>query len=260
VKDLLCKAFCNELAVRAVPAGLAVRTPFTMSSGEPLGFYILGPDPTGRYRLEDDGSTMPLIEAAGVDLNTQTRQDAVAELFEEYKAQYDQETGELSTPPMPHDDVPARALQFAALLLRLQDLLLLKPERAASTFREDAIRNIKTLIGDRAAIEENRSPAGGIEFPADLLIHAQGRTPVAVYLAMSEQRVLEAVVAQMAVTYEAKSDCAIIALVERDTSISGRMRQRAVNRLAAMPIYQGDEIAAVARIGREALGRPFTLH
>jgi hypothetical protein len=252
VKDLLCDAFCDELVVRAVPAGLAVRTPFTLSSGEPLGFYVIGPDATGRYRIEDDGTTMPL--------ETQTRQDAVGALFDEYGATHDQENGELSTRPIPYDQVPHRALQFAALLLRLQDLLLLRPERVASTFREDAIKEIKSAIGDRGVIYEDRSPARGIEFPADLFIETSNRPPVAVYLAMSEQRVLEAVVAQMAVTYEARIDCSIIALLEKDSSISRRMRQRAVNRLAAMPIYEGDEVAAIHRIEREALGRRALLH
>jgi hypothetical protein len=75
-----------------------------------------------------------------------------------------------------------------------------------------------------------------------------------VFLAQSEQRVLEAVVAQMAVTYEAKADCAIIALLEKDSSITAKMRKQASNRLTAMPIFEGDEQAAVQRIVREVLG------
>jgi hypothetical protein len=75
-----------------------------------------------------------------------------------------------------------------------------------------------------------------VEFPIDLVIEAPSRRPVAVYLAMSEQRVLEAAVAQMAVTYESKADCSVIALLEKDSSVTRRMRQRASNRLTAMPI------------------------
>jgi hypothetical protein len=110
MKELLCQAFCEDLTVRPVEAGLAVSTPFTLSSGELLGFYVVGPDASGRYRIEDDGTTMPLIEAAGVDLDTQTRQDAVSGLFEEYGANYDEDSGELSTPPIAHEQVPQRAL------------------------------------------------------------------------------------------------------------------------------------------------------
>jgi hypothetical protein len=201
-----------------------------------------------------------MIEAMGIDLDTATRNDAVAQLYAEYGANYNQETGELSTLPMSAEAVPERALQFVSLLLRLQDLILLTPERAASTFKEDAVKAIKRSLEGRATIHENQSPALGIEFPADLFIQAPSRSPVAVFLAMSEQRVLEAVVAQMAVTYEAKADCSIIALLEKDSSVTRGMRQRAANRLTAMPIFEGDEDAAVKRIAIEVLGRQATIH
>jgi Domain of unknown function DUF1828 len=260
VRQTLCKAFCDELIVREVPAGLAVSTAFTLSNGEPLGFYVVGPDPSGRFRLEDDGTTVPMIEAMGIDLETQTRSDALAALYVEYGAVYNPDSGELSTPPMLEDAIPSRALQFLGLMLRLQDLVLLTPERIASTFREDATKAISISLGDKARIYEDQSPASGIEYAADLLIEAPNRTPVAVFLAQSEQRVLEAVVAQMAVTYEARADCSIIALLEKDSSVTAKMRKQASNRLTAMPIFDGDEQAAVQRIVREVLGYRSTLH
>jgi hypothetical protein len=173
----------------------------------------------------------------------------------QYGAEYDAERGELTTPLMHSDQIPAAALKFVALLLRLQDLVLLTPERAASTFREDATRAIHQRLDKRAVIKENEPIAEGIEFPADLLIQAPDRDPVAVFLAMSEQRVLEAVVAQMAATYETHSHCSVIALLEKDSSVTRKMRIRASNRLTAMPIYEGDERAAIQRIEREVLGQ-----
>jgi hypothetical protein len=260
VKDELCKAFCDQLQIRELPAGLAVSTALNLTDSEPLGFYITGPDALGRFRIEDDGTTVPLIEAAGADLETQTRQEAVDALLREYGAVYNADRGELTTPPLSSEQVPQAALKFVALLLRLQDLILLTPERAASTFREDAIKAIKASLGRRATIRENESIAPGIEFPADLIIQAIGRDPVAVFLAMSEQRVLEAVVAQMAATYEAHSPCSVLALLDKDTSVSRKMRVRASNRLAAMPIFEGDEKAAIQRIELEVLGRQRTVH
>jgi hypothetical protein len=260
MKQELCKAFCDQLIVRQVPAGLAVSTAFTFAQTEPVGFYIVGPDPLGRYRIEDDGTTIALIEAEGIDLETQTRAEAVAELLTEYDASYNADSGELVTVPVPENQIPGAALKFVALLLRLQDLILLTPERAASTFKEDAIRAIRTSIGSRAEIKENEPIAEGIEFPADLIIHAPNREPVAVFLAMSEQRVLEAVVAQMAVTYEAHASCSVIALLEKDGSVGRKMRTRASNRLAAMPIFEGDQKAAIHRIEREVLGSRAAMH
>jgi hypothetical protein len=260
LKHELCKAFCDQLQFREVPAGLAVSTAFSFSDSEPIGFYVVGPDALGRYRIEDDGNTIPMIEAEGIDLETSTREEALRSLLTEYGVHYDAEKGELLTLPLNADQVPAAAFKFVALLLRLQDLVLLTPERAASTFREDASKAIRNALGTRASIKENESIAPGIEFPADLIIQSGSREPVAVFLAMSEQRVLEAVVAQMAVTYEAHSPCSVIALLEKDSSVTRKMRTRASNRLTAMPIFEGDQRAAIQRIEREVLGRAATLN
>jgi hypothetical protein len=64
----------------------------------------------------------------------------------------------------------------------------------------------------------------------------------------------------MAVTYEATADCSVIALLEKDSSVSRRTRLRASNRLTAMPIYEGDEREAVQRVVREVLGHRTTIH
>ena len=139
-------------------------------------------------------------------------------------------------------------------------MILLTPERAASTFREDAAQAIRAAVGDQAKIRENESISPNIEFPADLVIEAENKAPVAVYLAMSEQRVLEAVIAQMAALYEAKVPCSVIALLEKDTSVSRKMLRYAANRLAALPIFQGDQKAAIQRIEREVRGQYPTYH
>lgn len=258
-KEALCKAFCDEVELREVPAGLAVSTGFDWM-GEPLGFYIVGPDPSGRYRIEDDGTTMPLIEAAVADLDTPTRAEALEAMLTEYGARYDEDSGELTTLPLRDNQIPQAAMSFVGLLLRLQDLILLTPERAASTFREDAASAIRAAIGDRANIRENESISPSMEFPADLIIEAAGHAPVAIYLVMREQRVLEAVVAQMAALYEAQIPCSVIALLEKDTSISRKMLRYAANRLAALPIFEGDQRAAINRIEREVLGQSPTVH
>ena len=108
MKEVLYQAFCDQIAVRKVPAGLAVSTAFTLSGGEPLGFYIVGPDPSGRFRLQDDGTTVPMIEAAGVDLDTQTRNGAISTLYTEYGDIYNQDAGDHSrgTPSGPRDRIP----------------------------------------------------------------------------------------------------------------------------------------------------------
>lgn len=257
--DMLCKVFCDELLVRKVPAGLAVSTGYDWL-GEPLGFYVVGPNHAGLYRIEDDGKTMPMIEASVSNLDTPTRADALESMLSECGAYYEEDKGELATTFLREEQVPRAAMSFIGLLLRLQDLVLLTPERAASTFREDASKSIREAIGDRASISENESISPNAEFPADMIIRATGQTPVAIYLAMSEQRVLEAVVAQLSTLYESQIACSVIALLEKPTSISGKMLRHAANRLTALPIYEGDNRAAVQRIQREVLGQTETLH
>lgn len=245
--------------VREVGAGLAVSTGYDWM-GEPLGFYIVGPDNAGLYRVEDDGTIMPMIEASVSTLDSPTRAGALNDMLTEYGARYDDERAELTTGPLREDQVPREAMRFVGLLLRLQDLILLTPERAASTFREDATRAIYDAMEGRASIRENESISSSIEFPADLIIEAAGNAPVAVYLAMSDQRVLEAVVAQMSALYEAKMTCSVIALLEKPSSIGTKMLRYAANRLTALPIFEGDNQSAIQRIEREVLGQSDTVH
>ena len=260
MKEELCKAFCNELLVREVPAGLAVSTGFDGMNGDPIGFYVLGPDANGRYRLEDDGTTMPLIEAQGADLDSQTRAEAFQALLDEYGATYDEDRAELRTPSLALEDVSHAAMRFVALLLRLQDMVLMTYEKVASTFKEDAVRAIRAAFDEKVEIRENEAIGPNIEIPADLILKAEGRDQVAVFLAPSEQRVLEAVVAQMAAIYEAHIPCSVIALLERDTSVTRKTRAHAANRLTAMTYFENDQNAAMLRIRREVLGPQSTLH
>ena len=257
--DMLCKAFCDELLVREVPAGLAVSTGYDWM-GEPLGFYIVGPDDAGLYRIEDDGTIMPMIEACVSNLDSPTRATALEQMLTEFGARYEEDKKELSTVPLREDQVPRAAMSFVGLLLRLQDLVLLTPERAESTFREDAARAIRDAIGEQANIRENESISTRIDFPADMIVEAVGHPPVAIYLVMSDQRVLEAVVAQMSALYEAHVACSVIALLEKPTSISNKMLRYAANRLTALPIFEGDSETAVQRIEREVLGQTRTVH
>jgi hypothetical protein len=131
VKAALYKAFCDELDVRPVGAGLVVSTSFEGPNGERLGIYIIRDwdDPT-LFRLEDDGATVPLLEAGGIDFGTDTRQVALIELLMEYRVSYDAGLTTLVSAPVAEEQVPAAALRFASMLLRLRDFALLS--RSAS--------------------------------------------------------------------------------------------------------------------------------
>jgi hypothetical protein len=262
MKEQLCRAFCNEISVREVPIGLAVSTAFRRSDGDAVGFYVVrNANEPGLAHLEDDGQTIPYLEAAGVDFETSTRQKAFQTILNEYGAQFDRDEAVIRTADMPQNELARSAISFAALLLRLADFLLLTQEHIESAFREDAAKKIRKTVGIRAEIVEDEivSPSLGETTP-DLVLRAEGRNPVAVFLATSAQRVNDAIFLQMAALYESREPLAVIALLETESSISSKLHQRAANRLSAVPVYRNDEEQAVQRILREAVGIQGMIH
>ncbi|MBH5387362.1 DUF1828 domain-containing protein [Bradyrhizobium diversitatis] len=261
-KEEICRAFCNEISVKEVPAGLAVSTAFRRSDGDAVSFYIVK-DSTlpGLVRIEDDGETIPYLEACGVDFTTQTRMKAFHALLKEHGADFDESESIVHTPAMRQEDVPGAALRFVALMLRLADFLLLREEHVESTFKEDAASRIKAALGDRARISENVLVSPQLtEIAPDLIIRTDKRDPVAVFFAQSAPRVYEAIILQMAAIYEARQALSVIALLETENSISRDMQKRASNRLSAITFWRGDEVASIQRIEREAVGAQGLLH
>lgn len=262
MKEEICRAFCNEISVKEVPAGLAVSTAFRRRDGDAVAFYVIrNAAAPGLAHLEDDGETIPYLEACGVDFETQTRRQAFDELLEEYRAEFNEDESVIRTPQMQDDELPRAALRFVALLLRLSDFLLLTQEHVESTFREDAARHVKAVIGERAAITEGTPVSQDLrEVTPDMVLRATDRPTVAVFFAQSAQRVNDAIFLQMAALHEAKQPIAVIALLEKDSSINRDLRQRAANRLASVPVYDGDEKVAIQRIEREVVGIERTIH
>lgn len=262
MKDELCRAFCGEISVREVPAGLAISTPFRRSDGDAVSFYVVRDRALpSMARLEDDGEMVPYLEACGVDFTTQTRARAFEDLLMEYGAEYDETEAVVHTPFLREAELPRAALRFVALLLRLSDFLLLTQEHVESTFKEDAAERIKVALSERAEIRENEVVSERLsDITPDMVIRVLNNRPVALFFAQNTQRVYEAIFLQMAALYETKEPLSVIALLETEGSISREVRQRAQNRLATVPVYRGDELAAIQRIEREVTGSEPTYH
>ena len=124
-KEAICEAFCGQVEVHRVPAGLAIKTPFETSDGDYIGFYVVKSG-EGLYRLEDSGVAVPLLEAAGISLKDGVRGDAFQRLLAEYEAECDMDTFELHSRSMAESQIPEASLRFVALLLRIQDFILLR--------------------------------------------------------------------------------------------------------------------------------------
>ena len=189
MKKELCEAFCQALNVVEVPAGVAVGTTFLKEDGDRIGFYVIGPDKAGKFFIQDDGATVPYLEAAGADLSVQARAEAFHALLREYGAIYDEERCEIAAEVDAREAVAAAALKFVALLLRLQDLLLLTRERAESTWVQEATRDLEAAVSGQATIEFDAPATPELAaYPADLVVRAPNHDPVAVFLAPRTQR------------------------------------------------------------------------
>jgi hypothetical protein len=262
VKEALCQAFCGELTLTDVPAGYAVSTAFRRDDGDSVGFYIVRDASRGGvFRIEDDGTTIPFLEEAGVEFSTEARSAAFATLLESHQVEFDEDEMLLHTKPLREQDIPVAAMRFVAFMLRVNDFLLLTRDKVASTFKEDAARMLRARVGDRAEIQEgvpvSTSLADNIP---DVVVRAANRRPVAVFFGSSAQRVYDAILLQMQALYEAEEDVAVIALLENDSVVNRDLRRRAANRLTALPSFRGDEVEAIHRIEREALGAVRTVH
>lgn len=260
MKQEICKAFCNSITVRDVPAGLALSTTVASINGDPIGLYVVGPLDDGRYRLEDSGLIMPSLFAMGADIENETRRQAFDEMLAEYNASFDEDTMEIVSDPLVMSDVPAAAIRFVSLLLRVSDLALMAHDKAASTFKNDARSRLIARIAQSADIQEGGALSDDLaEWEPDLVIRAPDREPVALFLVQTDHRAMEAMLLKADVD-RANSPGSVVALLERENSISKKTRIRAHNRLDAVPIFDGDEASAINRIATEALGRRGVLH
>lgn len=255
MKKLICTEFCNSLSVNPMSNGYGISTAYTNPDGDPVGFYAIGPDTDGNYRLIDGGAIVPMLEAMGATLDTQTRRGLFDGLLAEYGAAYDEAAMEIVRSSVPEHDLPAATLEFLALMLRVQDLAYLTVERVESSFRDDVVQALRAEIGDRATIRESEPVSDLLsEETPDLVIEAKGRAPVAVFIVTNATKLYQAIQLQMFAHYEARVPLKVTAMLENDTSVTQALRQKADNRLDAVPRYQRAERDAVARIVREAVG------
>lgn len=261
MKEALCQAFCGDLKLTDVPVGYAVTTTFRRDDGDSVAFYIVrDKSRPGIYRIEDDGATVAFLEGAGVDFSTETRSEAFQTLLEAHQVEFDEDEMLLHTDAMPEADLPRAAMRFLSLMLRINDFLLLTRDKVASTFKEDAAARIIERLEGKAIVEQDKpvSPSLSDTVP-DMVIRRANRAPVAVFFGSSAQRVNDAIFLQMQALYELHEQVQVIALLERENVINHDLRRRAANRLAAVPIYRGDETTAINRIEREVIGQG-TLH
>lgn len=237
--------------VRDVPAGLAVSTGFMDRDGDPIDFYIAHhPFDVNKFRLEDSGLLIPMLEAQGVNLESGSRAKAFQSLLDEYSVSVDEGTLELYSEYLTEDELPNAAMKFLALMIRVRDFELLSPELVENTFRDDAKKAISEYFSDIAEVTFKAQLAAD-DFVADALIvpKVSSAKTIVVYFATSEAKVDEAVMFWQDQKIKNKNVYEIALLLEHEkpSGISGRAIRRAMNRVG-MATFRGDENAAMARI------------
>ena len=253
--DSICREFCNSLSVREIRNGYAISTPYKNFLGDDLAFYALrNPEGEG-FRLFDDGTIVPHLEAQGATLDNTTRLAALWDILNSYSAGYDDHRGELYMHVSGEQGLARAALDFMAIMLRVNDLLFMIQERAESTFREDVRNQVFAAFSGKANIVEAEAVTDDLsEIIPDMVIRAGERDPVALFIATSPTKLHEAIELHLLATHEHPTPIKVIAMLESDNSIAGKVRVRADNRLDAVLRFRSEEKAAIERMQREVFG------
>jgi Domain of unknown function DUF1828 len=256
LKRQLCNAFCGSLTVRAVPIGLAISTAFEDSTGDRISIYLRSYE--DGFLVEDDGEYLAQLISKDVPIDQGMRGNLLDSILDQGGAYWDRDTYEIRSTIFSEPEISQKVIDFISALIRVRDLELLTREIVRSTFREDATASIIERFHDIANISENEPVSREFtEFPADLVIrptHAmEGAVPGAIYFVNSNDKLNEALLLQMDAQRLDISNFEIVALIEEPDMkmISRRRFQRAQNRSLAMPIFRGDEEAAMTMIGRK---------
>ena len=255
LKKQLCSTFCGAISVRPVSTGYAISSAFQDNSGDPITFYLT-PSPDG-FRIEDDGSYLAHLIARDIPINQGTRGQLLQAILTQADAFWDRETFEIKTPSFNETDIPRRVVEFLSSMIRIRDLELISRDVVRSTFREDAIEAMNKAFGAVANLNEEVAIDHEFsEFPADLVIRPKAREPGpipgAVYFVNTNDKLNEALLLQTEAQLHHRDNFAVIALIEEpDMKLLSRKKfQRAQNRSLTMPIFRGDEDAAMKMIGR----------
>ena len=252
----LCSTFCGAIDVRAVPSGFAVSSAFEDSSGDRITFYLT--ESEEGFQIEDDGDYLAHLIARDIPIHEGTRGQLLDAILAQGRAYWDRETFEIKSGIFPANDLSKRTIEFLSSLIRVRDLELVTREVVRSTFREDVVSALTRRFGSAVHISEHAVVANDFaEFPADIVVQpgatAPGARAGAIYLVNSNDKLNEALLAFQDAQIQERQDFSVVAMIEEpDMKVISRKRfQRAQNRSLPMPIFRGDEEAAMSRIARE---------
>jgi hypothetical protein len=252
MKDILCRAFCDSLDVRSVPSGYAITTPYAFDDGDPLIVYAVTVK-AGVYRLEDAGVQIPILLGSGVNIGEGLRSEAFDSLLREYDLAFDSDAMVVRTGDIAEADIGTATLNMVAFLLRLQDFMLLTPERVKRTWQDDALKSIHEKFDAIGRVQEHAAVLPEARsIPADAVVHFNeaGTTPLAIFLATSDSKALQALVLKMELEKYQHQAVTVVLLVERAKQNPLREATYAMSqaRLDDVLTYRGAEHDAMEKL------------
>lgn len=253
IHERICQAFCVEVRVNPFENGFGISTPFSNTDGDLIGYYIVGPDASGMYKIVDNALTVAGFESEGATLDTDSRRKAFFEILDAHGAEYDEDDGELCIRNVSYSEIENKSLNFLALLLRMQDMYYLTYDRVKSTFYEDVQKRLESVEVEGLSVTSSTPVSEQLsDAIPDFTLRREGfPAPVALFLANSPEKLWQAMHLKLTAEHEAKLDIKVVALLETAKIGSEHSRNRAGNRLDALPNWMGDENAAFARVMRE---------
>lgn len=254
ISKALCEAFCTDVVVTTVPAGFAVSVPFEDSHGDRIGLYVIdGPD---GLVLEDSGIYLADLVGFGIAIDHGTRSELLEGILAKGSAYWDRDTYEIRSEPFEPAELKDRLIKFISALIRVRDIEFLTRENIKSTFKEDVYLALVDQVGNYGTVERNTAPSKKYsEFPADIVVSpntADAKTG-AVYCVSSADKLNEALLLKLELENTNDESVVVFALLEDSEmrALSRKKFQRAQNRSLIMPIFKGDEDAAISKITKD---------
>jgi Domain of unknown function DUF1828 len=240
----LCSALCSGLAMRPVPIGYAVKTPFKTPDGDSIGVYFrreLGNSTL--MRLEDDGGTIASLEEDGVSFASETRSDALNSLLQQYDAHLDETSLVIHTDYIPEHRIPANFAKFMSLMLRLQDLRMLSQDSVREVFKDDVRAMLHKHFRGKIEILENEKPSHLLpDYVADFVLKSPSGDTLALFAASSETKALEALLLWQELARRQMPKVRSMAIFEgpKPQKIKTRTMSRLINSEVVLGSLDGD--------------------
>ena len=171
VQSDICAAFCDQLSIRKVPIGYAIKTPFAWLQGDPL--VIFGEVTGNLVRMRDSGDTLISLEDEAGDPTSDSRIGAMHTIALAHGVKFDEDNSLFTSEWVDISHLGDSAIRFMSFLNRLQDVALLSREGDANVFREDLVEAVQARFGERYQVDV-REPLSTEhpEYTADFIVRS----------------------------------------------------------------------------------------